>query len=138
MKTTMMCLVAFLLASVSWAESPSFSKASIYYIPFQIETYVPVTQENIREKANYQIEVIDAKSVAALLTIISGGDKTTEFDEMRVRLLLVWDDGKQKTVVDTKGNVLEGKMRRSLGKAEFGELQNLLSGLVATKSAPEK
>ena len=127
-------IVFFLSLLMAEAETPSFSKAFVYYTPFQFETYEALTPKNIKEKAKYKIEVSDTNKVSVLVDLTSKGEKTSSFDEKRVRLLVVWGEGKQQTIVDADGNVFDGETRRSLGAQNSEKLKNLLSELI--KNAP--
>jgi len=115
------------------AASPVISKAFIYYIPFQFETYEAITPKNIKEKAKFKIEINDKDKISALLDLTSGGEKTSNCDEKRVRLLIVWDEGKQQVIADADGNVLNGKTRQALNAQSFEKLKNLLSDLIKAK-----
>jgi hypothetical protein len=122
----------FLLSSllVLEAATPSFSKAFIYYIPFQFETYEAITPKNIKEKAKYKIDVSDKNKISALLDLMAGGEKTSSFDEKRIRLLIDFDEGKQEMLVDADGNVFDGKTRHALNEQNFDKLKKILSELI--------
>ncbi len=108
----------------------SFTKAFIYYIPFQFETYEAVTPKNIKEKAKYKIEVDDKNKISALLDLMAGGEKTSSFDTKRVRLLIVFDEGKQQMFVDAAGNVFDGETGYAITAQNFEKLKKLLSELI--------
>ena len=112
------------------AETISFSKAFIYYIPFQFETYEPITAKNIKEKAKYKIEISDKNKISTLCDLTSDGAKTSSFDEKRVRLLIVFGEGKQQIFVDANGNVFAGEKRQTLSPKSFEKLKNVLSELI--------
>ena len=135
-KYLMNVLWMFFFASVLLveAEATSLSKTFIYYTTFQVETYEPITSKTIKEKAKYRFEITDTNSASVLLNLLSKGEKASEFDEKRVRLLVVWNEGKQRVTVDTTGHILNGEERRSLGAQDFERLKSLLSSLI--KSAP--
>lgn len=122
----------FLLSSLLVLEaSPvSFTKAFIYYIPFRFETYEAVTPKNIKEKAKYKIEVSDKNKISALLDLIAGGETTSSYDAKRIRLLLVFDEGKQQMFADADGNVFDGETRHAINTQNFEKLKTLLSELI--------
>lgn len=122
----------FLLLSLLVLEaSPvSFTKAFIYYIPFQFETYEAVTPKNIKEKAKYKIKVSDKNKILALRDLMAGGEKASSFDAKRIRLLIVFDEGKQQIFVDADGGVFDGETRRAINTQNFEKLKNLLSELI--------
>ncbi len=128
MKTIWILFFASLLGTEAGATK--FSKALIYYIPFQVETYEPVTPENIKEKAKYTIESKDRHRISQLLDLMSGGRKCEGFDNKRVRLLVLFEGGKPEIMVDAEGNVSEGKKLHVLSAREFEKLKKLLSELI--------
>jgi len=132
MKTAWIFLLSSLLASQS--SHVSFTKAFIYYIPFQFETYEAETPKNIKEKAIYKIEVNDKNKISALLDLMAGGEKTSSFDPKRVRLLIVFDEGKQQMFVDADGNIFDGETQPAINAQNFEKLKNLLSELTKQDS----
>jgi hypothetical protein len=69
------------------AQNPSYSKALVYFIPFQFETYEAVTPEKIREKAKYKVEITERNTLSVLVDLLLNGRRSEQFDEHRVRLL---------------------------------------------------
>jgi hypothetical protein len=124
---------------MSTAGSAEVSKAKIYYIPFQIETYEAITPENIKEKASYSFEINDKNEIAELLHLTSSGDKKSSFTKKRVRLLMIiFDASERQIMVDAEGNVLEGGTQHALNTQDFEKLKTLLSELIKARGVPEK
>ena len=105
------------------------TKAMIYFIPFQVETYQPITPQNIKDKATYTLEIRSEESLSRIALIFNRNDEMTEkFDAKRVRLLF---EHKSKALyVDSYGNVLSNDKQFALSKKDFEDLQDFLSHLI--------
>jgi hypothetical protein len=122
------------LLMVSAQNSTINSGTLIYYVPFNAETYTPLTMVNIKKLALYKFEVKNENTSSTLCDLTSGGKQTSAFDEKRIRLLIVCDEGKQQVFVDAIGNIFDGKTKRMLSSQNFNKLKSLLSEL--TKKMP--
>jgi hypothetical protein len=128
----MKAIYVFLLSSLLLvhAEDSNTNKlATIYYVPFDADTYTPLTMGDIMKRAAYNIEVKNTKTRSELSDITSSGSKTANFDDSRVRLLIVYDESKQQIFVDAVGNISDGKAQRALTTRNFDKLKKLLSEL---------
>jgi len=121
-------LLMFGFCSMALSDDNS-TKAMIYFIPFQVETYQPITPQNIKDKATYTLEIRSEESLSRIALIFNRNDEMTEkFDAKRVRLLF---EHKSKALyVDSYGNVLSNDKQFALSKKDFEDLQDFLSHLI--------
>jgi hypothetical protein len=110
-------------------KSPGEAKMTAYYIPFSVETYIPVTVEDIEEKAHFVflIEGDYLKKINELLTKKSEGT----FDGQKVRMKLKSKNGD--LFVDANGGVV-GPDHREF-KISALELENLITPLLQGKKS---
>jgi hypothetical protein len=132
MNTALSVFVAGLLAIA--AESSSPQSLAIYFVPFQFETYEPVTASNITAKAKYTININDQNEIPKLLALTSG-KSPARFNGKRVRLLVIVnvEQGEERIMVDAEGDVFDGKSERALGKQKFDQLKALMAELTKGK-----
>jgi len=76
----------------------------IYYIPFKVETYVPVTTNDIESRAIYIFEVPNDSELAIKLTKMLEQDNHGAFDNKKVRLKVRSDD--KIYYIDSEGHVM--------------------------------
>ena len=112
-------------------------KLVIYFIPFQVETYEPITPENIREKATYRICVESEKAGTELLGIVSARLATKGFDSRKVRLLIEDVPGAHEILVDSEGHLRAAGEEGVLRRKDFARLKRLLSRIVAQSKSDE-
>jgi len=93
---SLLCTSYFLYAT----GSTTATDTTVYFIPFQVETYVPITPENITDQAWEKWNISTKRHSQRLLAIINHGHSAA-FDRNRVRALVV-SDGK-KYFIDTNG-----------------------------------
>jgi hypothetical protein len=104
----------------------------LYYIPFAVETYLPVTAETIRKNAHYTLTLESPERLAALKSILSDRRARSRYDPNFVRLLVVRDSpGTFDVIVDSEGQTLEGAQKSALSPNAFASLKRLLSELTA-------
>lgn len=124
MKITMLLFAAFAAAACSADTENSY--VSIYYIPFGVETYVPVTTDNI-EKSAQRYGRIDSggrlsKKISDLLMAAGEGS----FNSERVRAKLIYPN-EVIVYVDNLGGVLTSEMgARKIDERRLHRLGNLL------------
>ena len=137
MSKRFIAILTFLLAALS---SPTFvnaddtCRANVYFIPFDIETYAPVTTRTIESRAFEEWCLSSHADFDHVLTILAGKEKRS-FDADRVRMKLVARG--TKLFVDANGVVSsDGHMgaqidlvelqlfRGSLGSGQVRSLRN--------------
>jgi hypothetical protein len=106
----------------------SVEKMTVYYVPFQVETYEPITTATIKDRAKYRLDVADANEILSLLRMLSNAKGESSFDQKRVRLLVVAE--KREIVVDADGNVLDAGKTYRLSREQFGQLKTVMSRLI--------
>lgn len=74
---------------------------TIYFVPFDIHTYSPITNNNIKEYAWEKWEVDSKDKVMELKSIIKNNEKKYDFNKIYIRSIIYFKD---KTIyLDTKG-----------------------------------
>lgn len=97
----------------------------VYYIPFEVKTYVPVTIENIGNRAFYVFQITTESDQAKnLIKILDENDAGT-FNSKMVRLK-VQLQGKT-YFVDSNGNVQKAM---KISKANLVALKNSLNKII--------
>ena len=107
--------------------SPAFSEATttVYFIPFDVETYIPVTQADIASRAWEQWNISSHVETTRLITILNRGPKQT-FDSSKVRCLIVVSSI-QTYLIDANGVVSQANnLGTTLDKAEFEQFRDSL------------
>ena len=128
-KLTVFCSLIFALASFLHATDSMTSHSTstvVYYIPFQVETYIPVTPETIVDQAWEKWSISEERGRSRLFAILSHGHGSA-FDKNRVRALVI--AGEKRYLIDTNGVVLS-KSKESQGtvidKKAFMEFRDSL------------
>jgi len=82
---------------------------TVYFIPFEASTFVPVTRDDISCRALEKWAITDAAQAAKLMNIVTHGEQGTyTFDYPLVRVLV---SDKDKTYyIDHKGVTVVGKL----------------------------
>lgn len=105
----------------------------IYYIPFNYETYVPVTTDSIEKDAICVLSISPTSEQADSIRRIIGAAESGKFDDQFVRMKAV---GllPGNLFIDKYGGV-RGKDAedRKLGPDGLGDLKSLLDGLAAAQ-----
>jgi hypothetical protein len=105
-------------------ETSKHARMTLYYIPFAVETYIPVTEKTIRVKAHDTIELDSREQVAALVAVLSERKGKGRFDRNFVRLLVVpQSPAGADILVDSEGQVLEGGVTSALTSGAFTSLK---------------
>ncbi len=105
-------------------------KIKIFYLPFDIGTYLPVTPDNIEEQAKCVFILPSSDEVVLRLkNIIESPHQKGDFIYKLVRLKI---DGlyKDPILVDMEGNCIESKEQVfKLSEKDFSDLKNLTTKL---------
>ena len=102
---------------------------SVYVIPFQIQTYVPITRESI-VCAAHEKWTVDSSKASALVNLLREGP-AAQFDDKLVRVTIVGSG--EPIFLDANGVVVGLGQARSIDRESF--TRALAS--VGTKSAVE-
>lgn len=106
--------------------NPEIGKSclEIYYFPIGAQTYIPITTENIEERALRHGYITGAQA-SRLLKIISTARTSTSFDEMRVRVKVI-PKKKQLIYLDTVGGMLYNGQTWSLDAQSLLSIKRLI------------
>jgi hypothetical protein len=97
---------------------------TVYFVPFEIETYVPITQATIISQAWEKWTISSKSQTSSLIALLNHGDEET-FDENRVRGLIL--SGNQTFFVDANGVAsTKGKPGIRIDKAMFVKFRDSL------------
>ena len=97
---------------------------TVYFIPFEVETYIPVTRATIISQAWEQWTISSKSQTASLIALLNHGDEET-FDEFRVRGLVL--SGNQTFCIDTNGVAsTKGKLGIRIDKAMLVKFRDSL------------
>ena len=99
----------------------------LYYFPFYLETFTPITTEDIEERARCKLTLRAGGSDAGELRGILADTETGEFDDRVVRVKVVGLDNGD-VFVDKDAGVLRSDtgMAARLTQAAFGKLERLI------------
>ena len=143
--TITMCVGAiatFGVLGVGAERSPVISR--IYFLPFDVTTFVPVTRRNIEEAATLEINLVGPEGnggphpfVKSLRAMIKVRASEAPLNDLAVRLKLVLED--ETYYVDAAGGVLEASSKRTfrLLKTELRHIEQSIesfSGVVDMKA----
>ena len=102
----------------------------LYYIPFDLETYNPITVNDISKRATYRWLIDSTSKLASRLKVCFDSFEPGDFSGNFVRLRI---DGilKLPIFVDREGGVLLGKKgeAKSLTRSAFTELKEIIADL---------
>lgn len=113
-----MCLVLFSV-NVFGANA-----TTVYFVPFEIETYIPITQATITSQA-WEKWTVSSKSKNSILIALLKNGTEEKFDESRVRCLILL--GKQTYFVDANGVAsTTGKLGIKIDKVIFVKFRDSL------------
>ncbi len=97
----------------------------IYYVPFEVETFVPITMEDIESRSHLVLWIYDNEQlVAEILSLLQGEKTSKEINDAGIRLKI--ENVKDETVfsVDREGVGFTNKGDRFLlTKAQVDKLQ---------------
>ena len=111
LKVSFVAFSLFVFASAAFGADVT----TVYFIPFEVETYVPVTRATIISDAWEKWTISSKSQTSSLIAILNHGDEGT-FDEDRVRGLIL--SGNRTFFIDTNGVVsAKGKLGIRIDKA---------------------
>jgi len=112
------CLMPAILAVLvlAFQSADAAQSATIYLIPFEIETYEPVTRASIVCDAHEVWEVSDLKQAQTLIEFLRNGD-ATHFDEKRIRVKVLASN--LAFYIDAQGAALENDLVRRIDREQF-------------------
>ena len=95
----------------------------MYFVPFEVETYVPITQTTIMSSAWEKWTISSKSEIARLSTLLNRGEDD-KFDRNRVRGLVLIN--KQTYFIDSNGVALMRKASVRIDRDQFGSFRDLL------------
>jgi hypothetical protein len=107
----------------------------LYFIPFEVTTFVPVTPGNIEEAATFEINLVGPEGnggphpfVMSLRAMIKARAAKAQLNDLAVRLKLVLED--ETYYVDAAGGVLEMSSKRTfrLQRTELRRIEKSIEG----------
>lgn len=104
---------------------------TVYFVPFDIETYVPITRSTIMSIAWEKWTISSESETSRLINLLSYGVEG-KFDEGKVRALVLSNnkayfiDSSGVALIDSNWAVLEGKPGVRIDKAEFVKFRDSL------------
>jgi len=96
---------------------------TVYFVPFEIDTYVPITRATIISDAWEKWVISSNSETSRLFTLLSNGPED-RFDENNVRGLVLSDN--ESYLIDSNGVVLKGKLSIRIDKAQFVRFKDSL------------
>jgi hypothetical protein len=97
--------------------------AIVYFIPFSVETYVPVTKETVMSHAFEKWTLSSKREVSQLKELLDDGEESS-FNDERVRVVIRFDN--EMYFIDAEGVVLHGKKDVRLDTKKFIEFRDSL------------
>ncbi len=122
-----MCIIGLSLALFSSC-AVGDDAATVYFIPFQVETYIPVTEETIVSQAWEKWTTSSKSEISRLTTLLEHGSES-KFDGNRVRAMVLLDG--QRYLIDSNG-VVKTKGRASI-RIDKGKFIEFLTSLRASQ-----
>jgi hypothetical protein len=120
LKTSLVAFSLFVFASHVFGTDVT----TVYFVPFEIETYVPITRATIISEAWEKWTISSKSKTSSLIALLNHGDEEA-FDENRVRGLIL--SGNQTFFVDTNGVAsTTGKLGIRIDKAMFLKFRDSL------------
>lgn len=120
--STILCLAFFVAA-----RSGAYDSLLVRYIPFDVETYSPVTPNNINESTVCVYGGVPEKTLQSMRELIDLAGEG-RFDDARVRVKLEEFDGSD-VYIDADGGILiePASTIRKLSESNFAALKGLFS-----------
>lgn len=123
MKIVNICLI--LLTFGCQDNFGSMKITNLFYIPIGVETYVPITVENIEEAATKKGSLdLSSKVIKQILSFIDVAEPGI-FDNESIRVKLVLSNDSL-LYIDNRGGVLIGKISKSLNKETLSQVKSLI------------
>lgn len=108
----------------------------IYYIPFQYETYAPVTIDSIEKTAICALGISSRSEDAAVIREVVESTTGGGFDGsfVRAKIAGLWAND---IFIDKYGGILDGTRKRRLSEEAFGKLSTLLNALATAQGCED-
>jgi hypothetical protein len=97
---------------------------TVYFFPFEIDTYVPITKATIQSSASQKWTISNESEVARLLAILNRGVKA-HFDDANVRAVVF--SGGQTYYLNRDGVIQKGDQSYKIDLSEFWKFRASLS-----------
>jgi hypothetical protein len=97
----------------------------IYYIPFKVETYIPVTIDDIEKRAFYSFKVPESSKLTIELKKLLNANIPGTFNNKAVRLKVI--EGSNIYYVDSLGNIYN---LNKITKTKLGDLENIIDKMI--------
>jgi hypothetical protein len=123
LRATVSCVVVGMI----WLSPPALAQSVItaYFVPFEIETYVPITPTTISDAAWEKWTISSKRKMSHLIDLLSRGSAGS-FDEHRVRVMIV--AGSRTYLIDASGIALVGKEAIQIDRSKLEVFRKSLSG----------
>lgn len=109
-------LLSLVLALLLGTPALGSETVTVYFIPFEIETYVPVTKESIVCDSSEVWTVADKSQIADLTEILRAGSRAT-FNEKMVRVRI--ERNGAISYIDAKGTLAAAKSSYQIDRVRF-------------------
>jgi hypothetical protein len=117
MRQSVSVMSAAIILTLMASPATPVERATVYFVPFQVDTYVPITEATIRARAWERWHISSKDTLARLLNSMTEA-KGAQFDEDRVRVLVVRSDD-QIYSIDCNGIGRKGATAIRINKATF-------------------
>lgn len=97
----------------------------IYYVKIGVETFMPVTIDNINHNFQKHLTVPQCSDIVTYIDEVASNTKKGKFSDRRVRVLIVWPDGR-KIFIDNDGGVFDGKVSRSISHDALNDIREMI------------
>ena len=113
--------IGFIVLALSGELTVASESATVYFVPFRVDTYVPITKQTIRSAAWEKWIVTDRSRVSTLMKLLRGG-KPHEFYNADVRAVIY--NGNEIFYVNKVGDV---EAKDGSSRIDIRELSAFLS-----------
>jgi hypothetical protein len=100
-------------------------EATVYFVPFALQTYVPITESTIVCDAWEIWTLSDTSKVSSLLGLVTKGSNGAVFDEKNIRVKIIRSN--EPYYIDSEGTVLKGRSTFSVDRAKFANFAETLA-----------
>ncbi|MBI4744935.1 MAG: hypothetical protein HY776_09015 [Actinobacteria bacterium] len=97
---------------------------NVYYIPFKIQTYTPVTIQDIERRAFYKFKINSESELSIKLVKLLESKNRGKFDDKVVRLKV--KIGEKIYYVDSEGNIKKGERITKVNTIDIEELLGMM------------
>ena len=124
-------LLGLIATICNCSASPEPGHILIYYIPFDTETYTPVTMSDVEQRAHFRLVVSDAKTKKGLINRMKV-DPRARFDSQKVRAKIISPD--KEYYVDSFGVAIQGSEKFTTNASDLNKVLDHLVRKNKTKS----